>query len=289
MVDYYKSYTEFCNKNMNIQLQFIKDQIHHYPIIEDLFGFHYWLDNKLGPIYNETKDYAEKHISEAFTHITFSHNLLSFYTILLTLERNLLHQTKTHLRIILESIPKMNYLAFYPEEINDIIIKDRISGIRDLEEKKSELEKFKIETNVPHFQNFDSDELLQRIKGKYIFNWFLDNVYSDETKKSMKISYKDLSNSTHSSLIRQQFAYDKQFTEKILKDVELFLFYNLLAEIEGHKEMIRSKLFPIKESLEFMEKMRAVLVTDGKLPSLFPDHPDIISKVMIHPPGSPWE
>ena len=63
----------------------------------------------------------------------------------------------------------------------------------------------------------------------------------------------------------------------------------MIAEIEGHKGMIKANLFPFKESREFMEKMRAILVKDGKLPSLFPDHPDIIEKVMIHPPGSPWE
>ncbi|MCH7649377.1 MAG: hypothetical protein IIA83_12340, partial [Thaumarchaeota archaeon] len=151
MSNYYRSYTEFCNKNMNIQLQTIKDNIHHYPIIEDLLGFHYWLDSKIGPIYNETTDYDVQHISEAFIHITFSHNLLSFYTIFLTLERNLLHQVSTHMRTVIESIPKMCYLSFYPSDINDIIIKDRISGIRDLEEKKKELEKFKSETRLTVF------------------------------------------------------------------------------------------------------------------------------------------
>lgn len=289
MSNYYKSYTEFCNKNMNIQLQTIKDNIHHYPITEDLLGFHYWLDDKVGPIYNEMTGYDVQHISEAFIHITFSHNILSFYMIFLALERNLVHQAKTHMRTILESIPKMCYLAFYPSDINDIIIKDRISGIRNLEEKKNELEKFKTETRLPVFKNFNSDEVLEKIKGKYFFKWYLDQVYADQTKKSMNVLYRDLSNSVHSSFIRPQIKYDKQITEQGLVDVELLLFYNLVAEIEGHKGMIKAKLFPLKESMEFMEKMRAVLVKDGKLPSLFPDHPDIISKVMIHPPGSPWE
>jgi len=287
MSDYYKSYDEFCNKNMNIQLQTIKDQIYHYPIIEDLLGFYYWLDEKVGPIYNDTQSYDIEHISEAFTHISFSHNILSFYTIFLTLERNLLHQTKTHMRTILESIPKMNYLAFYPDNINDIIIRDRISGIRNTEDKKNELEKFKTETQISIFKNFNSDEVLERIKGKYYFNWYLDQIYADHTKKPMNILYHDLSNSIHSSLLRPQIKYDKELTDKVLRDVELLLFYNLLAEVEGHKRMISANLFPIKESTEFLEKMRAILVTDGKLPSLFPDHPDILSRVMIHPPGSP--
>ena len=120
MFDYFKSYNEFCNKNMNIQLQTIKDQIYHYPIIEDLLGFHYWLDKKLGPIYNDTKSYDIEHISEAFTHISFSHNILSFYTTLLTLERNLLHQTKN-------GEPRM--LTFPPNAIQELMKFRETSGL----------------------------------------------------------------------------------------------------------------------------------------------------------------
>ncbi|CAD6368619.1 hypothetical protein NMT12_120107 [metagenome] len=289
MSNYYKSYTEFCNKNMNIQFQTIKDNIHHYPIVEDLLGFHYWLDEKVAPIYNKTEDYDKQHMSEAFIHISFSHNILSFYTIFLTLEKSLIHQLNSHMRTVLESIPKMCYLSFYPDDVNDIIIKDRISGINDDEKKRNELDKFKTESSFPAFQNFNSDEAINRIKGKYYFKWFLDKVYNEETKKAFSTLYHHLSNSTHSSFMRHQIQYDKELTNKIFEDVELLLFYNLVAEIEGHKRMINSKLFPIKESMVFMEKMRALLVKDGKLASLFPDHPDILSKVMIHPPGYPWE
>ena len=53
--------------------------------------------------------------------------------------------------------------------------------------------------------------------------------------------------------------------------------------------MITEGKIPVNEILTFTEKIRGILVKDGKMSSLFPDHPDIVDQVVIHPPGSPWE
>lgn len=289
MSSYYKAYDDFCTITMNAQLRTINDQIHHYPIIEDLLGFNYWLYNKTGTTYNELSGYGTQHLSELFTTVTFSQNFLSLYTIFLTIERNLFHTARASMRTVLESLPKIFYLAFYPNEANYVFLHDIIHGIRTENEKIKKLEEFKSDTQLDIFKQFNSNELIEQIKGKYYFKWFVERVYNEQTKQAVNNIHSNLSGSTHPSFTKPQIQYDEKRINKMLRDTELLLFYNIVAEIEGHSNMIESNLFPLQESVTFMEKMRSVLVQEGRLASLFPDHPDIASRVRFHPPGSPWE
>jgi len=75
----------------------------------------------------------------------------------------------------------------------------------------------------------------------------------------------------------------------IFELIELLSFFNILGEINGHKIMIKDKKISAVEIMSFAEQMRTELVKDGKMYSLFPDHPDITKKVVIHPPGPPWD
>lgn len=289
MSSYYRAYDEFCTKTMNAQSQTIADQINHYKIIEDLLGFHYWLYNKISPIYNQVPDYGIRHKSELFTDGAFSQNFLSLYTIFLTIERNLLHTARANMRTVLESIPKIFYLSFYPNEADSIFIHDILHGIRDENEKIRKLEKFKSDTKLDSFKRLNSNEIIEQIKGKYYFKWFVKEVYNEQTGQAVNNIYSSMSESTHPSFTQSQIQYDKERIDKMLRDTELLLFYNLVAEIEGHSNMIETNLFPFQESWTFMEKMRSMLVQEGRLVSLFPDHRDIVSRVRVHPPGSPWE
>ena len=78
-------------------------------------------------------------------------------------------------------------------------------------------------------------------------------------------------------------------TGDLFEFIELLSFFNILAELNGHKAMMDKKMFPYAETFDFAEKMRTKLVKDGKMGSLFPDHPDVVKKVLIHPPGFPWK
>ena len=285
-MDYYKSYRKFFTVTSNVQSQTIKDNIADYPILENLFGFHYWLQDEVACIHN-SPGYNNVLDSSTFVHATFTHNFFTSYSIFLALERNLLHTSISLKRTILESIVKMNYLAFFPADIDDVLFHEVIHGIRDEKEKKLELEAFKRKT-APQFKNLDIDQTLQRIKSKYSFKWFLEQIYDDQTIKSMKNAYRQWSGSTHASLLRFQSNYNKQITASEIHYLQIFLFYNILAEVEGHQNMIPNQ-FPYVQTKEFIDKMTTILNKKGGLPLLFPDNPTIASKVIIHPPGKPWE
>lgn len=289
MSHYYKSYNEFCHIVMDMQIHTIKNHIEHYPIIEDLLGFHCWLFNEMSSIYNQPTDYDANHLHEVFTDATFSHNLLSLFTTFLTIERNLFHQARANMRTVLESIPKIFYLSFYPNEIDYMIIHDLISGIRNDKEKIEKIKEFKSHTNFPPFKNINPDEIIEKCKNRYNFKCLVKKIYTTKNVQVINNLYSSMSTSTHSSFIKSYRPYDKKSHDKTLRDLELLLFYNLIATISGHKDMIEAGLFPFNESKAFMEKMRSILTQDGRLPFLFPDHPDIASRVNIHPPGPPWE
>ena len=286
---YYRSYSEFCNRNMNIQLQIIKDHISHYPVIEDLIGFHYWLNDKVAQIYEKDPDYAKQHVTELFIHTTFSHNVLSFYTIFSALEQNMIQQSKMIIRNIIESIPKIFYLSFYPNDFTNIVSRDVILWVKSPEERETRLKEFYDTTKLDVFRDIDPKRVIEYVERKYYFKWFTERVYDEATTQSMEKLHRDLSQSTHSNFMKPQPKYDKETTHKMLRDMEILLFYNLVAEIEGHKEMIKAGQFPMQESNAFLERIRAALVTNGELANLFPNHPDIASKVFVHPPGPPWD
>ena len=209
---------------MNAQLQTIKDQINHYQLIEELLGFHYWLYNKISPIYNKFPDYGIPHKSELFTDITFSQNFLSLYTAFLTIERNLLHTARTNMRTVLESIPKIFYLSLYPNEADYIFIHDIIHGIRDESEKIKKLEKFKSDTKLDIIKQFNPNEIIEQIHDKYYFKWFVRKVYNKETRQAVNNIYSSMSESAHPSFTKSQIQYDKKRIDKMLQDAELLLF-----------------------------------------------------------------
>jgi len=289
MTDYHESYGDFCTKIANIQSQTIKDQVAHYTIITDLLGFTYWLQKETATIHNQHADYGMKHIHEICIDVAFSHNFLSLYMAFLAIERNLLHQARAEMRTVFESIPKIFYLSLHPNELDCMLIRDEINGIRDEAAKRKKIEDFKSGVGIPAFKSMDTDGILRRCKGKYNFDWILKNVYDERTTKIAKGFYSSLSDSVHARFTKSMPSYNKEAIHKTLRDVEFLLFYNIVAEIEGHGDMIGSGLFPFDESRAFVDKTLAVLKTDEGFPSLFPDHQSIATRVRVHPDCPPWK
>jgi len=233
--------------------------------------------------------YSLNHIANGFVHQLFSHNVMSLYASFLTSPQNLLHQTVPNLRIIYESIPKMYYISFFPSEIKYIILKDEIEGNNTTKAIKY----LKSENALTIFTQNELDEpeeLLKKVDRKYYFKWFSRKIYSKIQIKQLESTYGLLSTSTHSSTNRRQSGgeYSKKNTGDTFEFIELLSFFNILTELNGHGEMISEYQLPRDEIMTFAEKMREKLTKDGKMGSLFPDHPDIVDKVLIHPPGAPW-
>jgi len=290
MNDYHKEYCKFHNMCMNIEMKSIEDHIHHYEIIEEMIGFQYWLHEKVATIYNSDMEYSKNHIADVFIHQLFYHNMMSLYASFLTSQQSLLHQTIPNLRTVYESIPKMYYISFFPSEIKYIILRDHIEGNDNTKAVKYLKSENALTIFKPNEIN-NTEELIEQVKPKYFFKWFTRKIYSEIQIRQLKSTYGLLSTSSHSSTIRRQLVkgYSKEDIGDTFEFIELLSFFNIVAELNGHTAMIEEKKISGIEISTFAEKMRAELIKDGKMGSLFPDHPDIVKKVMIHPPGHPWD
>lgn len=289
-LNYKKEYSKFHDICSNAEMKNIENHLHHYEIIEDMIGVQYWLYDKITTFYNSDMDYSRNHVADAMIHGLFYHNLLSLYASFLTTPQNLLHQSVVNLRTIYESIPKMYYISFYPNEIKYMILKDHMNGRDDtkamkyLKSENSKLIFEQAELNNP-------EHLINQVENKYFFKWFNRAIYSEEQINTAKSTYGLLSISSHGSLVRRQQGEEdsKDNTGDLFEFIELLSFFNILAEMNGHELMMKKDWSQYHEILDFMEEMRTKLIKNGQMGSLFPDHPNVAKKVWIHPPGAPWD
>jgi hypothetical protein len=271
-------------------LKTIEDHIQHYEIIEELIGFQYWLNNNVADIYNADTEYAKQNFSEASIHGLFSLNLLSLYSAFITAQKNLMHQTIVNIRTVYESIPKMYYMSFFPDECGKVLLSEYISGKKD--EDAITILKSPITSKIYEIYNMAySEQLLNQLRDKYYFDWFLKKIYSVDQISRMKSTYSLFNTSSHSSIIRtgNLQPYSKYNTGDIFELIEILSFFNIASEVNGHRKMIELKKFPYVETARFMEEVRSKLAKDGRMYSLFPDNPGISNKLIISPPGKPWE
>ena len=286
MSDYFEFYTKWHQTGLNIQLRVIKDHIQHYEDLNNFFGFHYWLQDNVATSLNNVDDPA-KFAPEAFIHTAFQQNFLTASGVLSELEKNNIHSARMMLRVILESIPKMYYTSFFPNEIAQIMCADYTSGYRRLEREKK----------VKHFvksiwkghARTNINKMLNDIKDKYYFPWYLKKIYLEDTSKPMIELHSHLNTSAHPSFTRSLPEYNKENTDNEIRHLELLLYYNIAAEMEGQKRIIASDIFTRNESMQFLNKMAKRISKNGQFVYLFPNNPDIIPKFNCRPTGSPWE
>lgn len=288
-IDFHK---EFCNLHdlyLNNELRSIRTHLTHYEIIEETLGFQNWLNSEVANVYNDDLDYAERNFSEASVHGLFTLNLLSLYTSFLTLPRNLINQTITNIRTVYESFPKMYYVSFYPEQCGKVLLREHIEGKKG--QSREILQSSKV-TKICELYNIAySEELLDELNKKYNYAWFRKQIYSEEQIKQQRKTYGLLSTSSHGSMIRvqQMRDYSEEEIGDLFELIILLSFFNINCELNAHSQMIKDHKFPVKEVMAFSEKLRSKLSRDGNMYSLFPDKPEIAKKILLHPPGSPWE
>ena len=288
--NYHKEYNTFHDKCEYIHMKTIEDHIKHYEIIEELIGFQNWLNNQVADIYNADTEYARQNFSEASIHGLFTLNLLSLYSAFITIPQNLVHQTIANIRTVYESIPKMYYMSFFPDECGKVILCEYISGKKD-EDAINILTSPRASKIYEIYNMTYSSELLNQLRDKYHFDWFLKKIYSADQISRMKSTYSLFNTSSHSAITRvgNLQPYSKEDTGDIFELVEILSFFNIASNVNGHRKMIEARKFPFIETARFMEKIRSKLAKDGNMYSLFPDNPEISNKLIISPPGSPWE
>lgn len=288
--NYHKEYQTFRDRCEFIHMRTIEDHIQHYEIIEELIGFQNWLNNKVADIYNADTEYAKQNFSEASILGLFSLNLLSLYSAFMTIQQNLVHQTIANIRTVYESIPKMYYMSFFPDECGKVILSEYISGKKD-EDAIKILTSSSVSEIYEIYNIAYSEELLNQLRDKYHFNWFLKKIYSTDQISRINSTYSLFNTSSHSTITRmgKLQPYSKENTGDIFELMEFLSFFNIASCVNGQRKMIEIKKFPFIETARFVEKIRSKLVKDGMMRSLFPDNPEVSKNLIISPPGSPWE
>lgn len=105
----------------------------------------------------------------------------------------------------------------------------------------------------------------------------------------MRKVHRQMNHVSHPSWIYPHTNYESQTTVLEISELKLLLFYNILAEVQGHKHMMEQNKFPMNETADFIGKILPKIHTENGMVLLFPDHSDIASKVCIYPPSKPWE
>ena len=286
MSDYFDSYAEWHKVILGMKQRIIKDHIQHYEDLENFLGFHYWLQDNVATLLDSVQD-PIKFASEAFIHTTFQQNFFTASDVLSALEKDHINSARMMLRVILESIPKMYYMSFFPSEVAQIMCADYVSGTRD-NERKEKIEYFaEVVWKGPPY--YDVDNMTEAIRKKYNFKWYLKKIYTENTGKPMTQIHSHLNTSAHPSLARSLPEYNKKNTSNEINSLKLLLYYNIAAETEGQKHITANDAFTRNESIRFLDKMAERISQNGNIGLLFPDNPDIIPRFVCHPPGSPWE
>lgn len=276
--DYVKgAYAQFCDLMNNTQLDTIRDHIHHYSI-ESLLGFSYWLHRRVGQTYNDL-EYSKSHRLGYFAHTTFTNNMVLCYSSFLALERGLYGPCAANMRPVLESIPKMFYLSYHPDKLLHVLSKDLISGIRDHDEKKRTLEEFR--SQHPTYDDFDVDKMIEEVKKKYTFKYFLKAMYFEETASKIEKLYRYLNSNVHPSLLNNTYNYNKESTDMAFVHVKMMLFYNIAIEVDCHMQIKAGVDFPFKKSHEFLNRTGVDLSSKPHM-YLLPDNPDLADAANDH-------
>ena len=252
---------------------------HHYPVLETLFGFHYWLHNRINPAYHEWDD--EWLSVPQIIYVLFMNNFSVAYSVLQAFESNSLIAISPLLRNMLDAIVKMEYLASNPDERDNMIYADAVIGVKKQERKKAIAEACDDYTG----EECDEQVILNRINKRYHFRWYLEKLERSSNQNGE--AYKHFSQLTHSSMDKmyQQLAwmhshkssnlfcsdisnYDYDILDTISQHLESLLLFNILAELRGHENLIKQDNFLFSESMSFLEGLHCVFLHDKELQEL---------------------
>ena len=270
MYDYSEEFKKFTKSISCVRTIIVENHRYHYPALEMLLGFHYWLHNQIDPIYRKQK--KEWYSTPRLIHVLFMNNFSAAYSIFQAFETNSLMVTGPPLRSMLETVVKMEYLVSYPDERDNMIYAD---AVRSTKNKKKE----KVIADVHKYISEDEcneQVILKQINGRYHFKWYLKKLYGDPNQDAG--FYKHFSQLTHSSMdkMHQQLAwmhshkssnllcsdvsnYDYEILDIIPQHLEALLFRNIVAELNGNKNMAAEGKFPYIELISFLDELYDVL------------------------------
>ena len=279
MPNYSEEFKKFTRSMSCVRGTITENHRRHYPVLDTLFGFHYWFHNRINPTYHELGD--EWISVPQIIHVLFMNNFSVAYDALQAFESNSLISISPLLRNMLDTVVKMEYLASNPDELDNMIYADAVVRVKKLERKNVIAEIRKDYTG----EECDEQVILNRINNKYHFKWYLGEL--ERISNQNVVVYKHFSQLTHSGMgkMYQQLAwmhshkssnllcsdisnYDYGILDTIPQHLESLLLFNISAELRGHENLIKQDNFLFGESMSFLEGLHHVFPHDKELQEL---------------------
>lgn len=265
MSGYRGSYDGLCAEALRSRLRARRDHSAHYPAVEELLGFHYWLCGRLAPFHSSAHEHGSKYLPEVFVHVSFVQNMMSLFHAVRALECDSLPQCDAALRAVIESAVRMHCVSAFPGEALLVMAADVARGARDPEGRAKRLEEWKARAQVDAVRRMDTGLALERA-GRYSFGGLVRRMYDEADGALIFGLYGALSRGVHSSLTGVKGSYDMGQAGAAFGYAKAVMYYSLAAEVEGHKRIACTPAFPLEECEGFMRAAGRALFGGG--PSL---------------------
>lgn len=261
----------------------IKNHIQHYPVLDDLLGFQYYLNTKFAEYFNAHRPEFGEFTTGLSSYLLFFYNTQSIQSAFNDIECDRIHQAAVNMRTVYEAIPKMYYLALYPEENEFIMISEHIANM-NLEKVQEEL---KGEECLKYLNgkvlNFETKSQLQNFKGKYTPNSIRKKLYSKQRREKNQNLYSRFSGSVHASILRNRVSttYDPKDTELFFDFLESFCYFNIQAYLEGNYKFLE-KMGIHQEIIDFLNSKARLFQSFYEDVYFFPDNEDLDRQLVSH-------
>jgi len=276
-----ENYTNALDLISNLKKTVIKDHIQHYPMLDELLGFQYYLNTKFAEYFYDHKSEFKELSSGLSSYLLFFYNTQSIQSALHDIECDRIHQAAVNMRTVYEAIPKMYYLALYPEENEFILISEHIANmplVKVQEELKGEECQKYLNGKV---LELESKKQLYKFKAKYTPNSIRKKLYSKQRHEKIQNLYGTFSGSSHPSILRNKTStsYEPRDTELFFEFLESFSYFNIQAYLEGNFEFI-VKMEIHEEIIDFINSKASQFKSFYEDVYFFPDNEELDRKLI---------
>ncbi len=238
----------------------------------------------------EFSDYYNAHQSEfegfhpgISSYLLFFYNTQSIQSAFHDVECDRIHQAAVNMRTVYEAIPKMYFLALYPEENEFVLVSEHIANM-SLDKVQNELKgKECLKYLNGKELKFETKTQLQTFKSKYTPNTIRKKIYSQERHAKIQNLYSTFSGSAHPYILRNRTstAYDPVDTELFFEFLESFSYFNIQAYLEGNYDFL-VKIGIHQEINDFLNSQAHKFKTFYEDVYFFPDNKNLDRKLNSH-------
>lgn len=281
MADYLREYTSALDAYSSKKQMIITNHVSHYPVLDELLGFQYYLNRIFSEFYYsiDTSE-LKKYMPDLSIHLLFSYNTQSLQSALNDVECDRIHQAAVNIRTVYESIPKMYYISLFPEETGLILVYEHITGM-PFEKALKELKREDCLSYLDGQElNFKSQEELDDFNKKYSPYGFIKKLYSKKQRESIEKLYDKFSNSTHPNITRNRISvnYEPKDTELFFELLKSLSYFNIQAYLEGNTELL-VRIGIHQEIIDFLNRKAKQLDSFIKEVYFFPNKKNLERKI----------